>query len=92
MLSDEMAIERCYLKVVDLYFSVDHSRVHLSMIDEIPGSDYINANFCDVSTMVIFVYTSALLLCSIPSLKDRTKATQVNQLFELRFCNNFLFA
>ncbi|KAK2569595.1 Receptor-type tyrosine-protein phosphatase delta [Acropora cervicornis] len=26
----------------------DHSRVHLSMIDEIPGSDYINANFCDV--------------------------------------------
>ncbi|XP_067028665.1 receptor-type tyrosine-protein phosphatase delta-like isoform X2 [Acropora muricata] len=25
----------------------DHSRVHLSMIDEIPGSDYINANFCD---------------------------------------------
>lgn len=62
------------------------------MIDEIPGSDYINANFCDVSTMVIFVYTSALLLCSIPSLKDRTKATQISHLFELRFCNNFLFA
>lgn len=87
-----MAIERCYLKFVDLYFSVDHSRVHLSMIDEIPGSDYINANFCDVSTMVIFVNTSALLLCSIPSLKDRTKATQISHLFELLFCNNFLFA
>lgn len=25
----------------------DHSRVHLSITDEIPGSDYINANFCD---------------------------------------------
>jgi len=31
------------------FFAVDHSRVHLAGVDGIPGTDYINANFCDVS-------------------------------------------
>jgi len=31
------------------FFAVDHSRVRLATVDGIAGTDYINANFCDVS-------------------------------------------
>ena len=38
------------LNYFDLFSSVDHSRVRLETVDGLLGSDYINANFCDVST------------------------------------------
>jgi len=36
-----------------VYFSGDEHRVTLSTIDDEPGSDYINASFIDVSTILL---------------------------------------
>ena len=45
-----------YLRlIVSLFLNIDdHSRVRLEEIPNTPGSDYINANFIDVS--IIFLY------------------------------------
>lgn len=37
-------------------FSDDHSRVILSYIENIPGSDYINANYVDVSRSSLYSF------------------------------------
>ena len=48
---DQSLIDTIFLALQTRFFSLsdDHSRVHLSIVDGIVGSDYINANFCDVS-------------------------------------------
>ena len=47
----KISILKYFFTIFSFPFKDDHSRVILSYIENIPGSDYINANFIDVSSI-----------------------------------------
>lgn len=49
-----------------LLFSLsdDHSRVHLSSLEGVPDSDFINASFINVSISRLFCLELKVLLCN----------------------------
>ena len=51
----------------------DHSRVVLTAKRDIPGSDYINANYVDVRKLVFWSIWFTLILIAIFFLKSRTE-------------------
>jgi len=78
-----MLINLCFF--VD-FFLVDHSRVRLTTVDGIAGSDYINANFCDVSvTSGNYVSDKVLILLTAAYLQHPSQPKQ-NILFLFMGC------
>lgn len=68
------------------FFLVDHSRVRLTTVDGIAGSDYINANFCDVSvTSGNYVSDKVLILLTAAYLQHPSQPKQ-NILFLFMGC------
>ena len=53
------------------FFSVDHSRVRLATVDGMAGSDYINANFCDVSVTLLIKFSILLTVAYLPPVVKR---------------------
>ena len=64
----------------------DHSRVALSLQDNTPGSDYINASFIDVRTfgMTLYHVHKIYIVCSSPCTRPQSSDCYLQR--RLNFC------